>query len=89
LKKENLGFEVQPLVSLASRQEFWLLHHCTSFLSLVSDRLFLLSHPKFWILILDFWGKEKVLIFGERGFLRRERNGRICCPWFCFCRGFD
>ena len=32
----------------------------------VSDRLFLLSHPKFWILILDFWGKEKVLIFGER-----------------------
>ena len=40
----------------------------------VSDWLFLLSHPKFWILILDFWGKEKVLIFGERGFLRRERN---------------
>ena len=53
----------------------------------VSDRLFLLSYPKFWILILDFWGKEKVLIFGEKGFLRRERNGRICCPWFC--RGFD
>ena len=40
----------------------------------VSDRLFLLSHPKFWILILDFWGKEKVFIFGERGFLRRERG---------------
>ena len=47
--------------------------------------LFLLSHPKFWILILDFWGKEKVLIFGEKeGFwgLRRERNDRIWCPWF-------
>ena len=28
--------------------------------------LFLLSHPKFWILILDFWGKDKVLIFGEK-----------------------
>ena len=33
----------------------------------VSDRLFLLSRPKFWILILDFWGKEKVLI-GFLGF---------------------
>ena len=32
----------------------------------VPDRLFLLSHPKFWILILDFGGKEKVLIFGEK-----------------------
>ena len=38
----------------------------------VSDQLFLLSHPKFWILILgegegfDFWR--------ERGFLRREKK---------------
>ena len=52
----------------------------------VSDPLFLLSHPKFWILILDFWGKEKVLIFGERVFEGREEWSYmlpVVLPWFC------
>ena len=51
----------------------------------VSDRLFLLSHPKFWILILDFWGKEKVLIFGERVSEGREEWSYmlpVVLPWF-------